>query len=256
MTVQFRFDLAPEEAVEFFHRKGLAVAFDWRDQWTVQHDTGFVVAKMADLDLLADVKTAVETAIAEGQTLAQFKKDLMPMLVRAGWWGQREQTDPATGKRELVQLGSARRLETIFRTNLMTAYSVGEWERIEETASDAPYLMYDAVGDKRTRDQHRSWDGLVLRWDDPWWREHYPPNGWNCRCSVIQLDEEDLRGLGKAGPDEAPPDKRREWVNRRTGEVMQIPTGVDPGFNYSPGRSRVPELRKLMEQKRQALETR
>ncbi|MGK9943764.1 phage minor head protein, partial [Salmonella enterica subsp. enterica] len=92
-------------------------------------------------------------------------------------------------------------------------YAAGEWAQIRDTARSAPYLMYDAVGDARTREQHRAWDGTVLRWDDAWWQTHRPPNGWNCRCTVIQLGERDLAALGKDGPDEAPPVKRREWVN-------------------------------------------
>lgn len=254
MAVEAQFDLPPAEAVAFLRTKGLKVTFAWQDQWAAEHELAFTVAKMADVDLLADVKQAVDDAIAEGQTLAQFKKLLMPRLMKAGWWGMREQVDPLTGETHLVQLGSARRIETIFRTNMMMSYSAGEWAQIEETAKQAPYLMYDAVDDNRTREQHRAWNGLVLRWDDPFWNSHRPPNGWNCRCSVIQLSQRDLRGLGKAGPDDAPPIEQREYINKRTGEVMQVPKGIDPGFDYNPGKSRAKELRRQMADKRQAFD--
>lgn len=251
-VVEARFDLPPEEAVRFFRRKGMRAGFDWRDVWQEEHDAAFTVAKMADVDLLADVRQAVDDAIANGHTLAQFRQALMPRLMKAGWWGQREQVDPVTGQRELVQLGSARRLETIFRTNLMTAYSAGEWAQIQETAEDAPFLMYDAVDDNRTREQHRAWNGIVLRWDDPWWNSHRPPNGWNCRCSVIQVSESDLRVMGKTA-DKAPPIKRREWVNKRTGEVMQVPLGIDPGWDYNPGATRQANLDQALAGKQRAL---
>lgn len=254
MAIEARFDLAPEEALRFFRAKGLRASFAWQDVWAAEHEAAFTVAKMADVDLLADVRDAVDAAIAEGQTLKQFSQALMPRLMKAGWWGVREQLDPLTGKTQLVQLGSARRLETIFRTNMMTSYSAGEWAQIESTAAAAPFLMYDAVDDNRTREQHRAWNGLVLRWDDPFWNSHRPPNGWNCRCSAIQLSQRDLRGLDKTGPDKAPPIKKREWVNRRSGEVMQIPVGIDAGFDYNPGKSRQPHLQQLLADKRKTFD--
>lgn len=252
MPIVARFDLPPEEAIAFFEQKGLRVSFAWQDVFAAEHESGFTVAKMADLDLLADVQQAVARALADGETLQQFKNALIPRMQAAGWWGIGEQVDPLTGKTREVQLGSARRLETIFRTNLSMAYSAGEWAQIEETAEDAPYLMYDAVDDNLTREQHRAWSGIVLRWDDPWWQTHRPPNGYNCRCSTIQLSDRDLKREGKSGPDKAPPIKRREWVNKRTGEVMQIPLGIDPGFDYNPGEGRVAELRHALEGKRAA----
>ena len=187
MPIEAAFDLPPEEAIAFFRDKELLTSFAWQDVWKAEHEIAFTVAKMADLDLLADVRDAVDEAIADGTTLADFKRRLIPLMEKAGWWGVQEQEDPLTGQKQLVQLGSPRRLETIFRTNMAMSYSAGEWQQIEETAEEAPYLMYDAVDDNRTREQHRAWNGTVLRWDDPWWQTHRPPNGWNCRCSVIQL---------------------------------------------------------------------
>ncbi len=252
MAIEARFDLPAEQALRFFRRKGLKASFSWRDVWKEENQASFTVAKMADIDLLAEVQRAITDALDHGGTKAQFAKELTPKLMKAGWWGQREQVDPVTGKTELVQLGSARRIETIFRTNVMTAYAAGEWEQIQEAAEDAPYLMYDAVDDNRTREQHRAWNGLTLPWNDPFWNTHRPPNGWNCRCSVIQVSDSDLRAMGKT-PDKAPPIKRREWVNKRTGEVMQIPLGIDPGWDYNPGADRQANLDQVLASKRQAL---
>jgi len=231
------FNLAPEQAVEFFRAKGLNPSFAWQDMLHEEHDRAFTVAKMLDLDLLSDVRDAVDRAISEGWTLKRFRDELAPELVRRGWWGRALMTDPATGEEKEVQLGSPRRLKTIYDTNLRTAYSAGHWERIEENRNTAPYVMYSAVLDARTRPQHRAWNGTVLRADDPWWKTHTPPNGWNCRCTVIQLNDRDLERLGKRAPDEAPPSPTRDWTNPRSGEIVQVPVGVDPGFGYAPGAS-------------------
>lgn len=43
-----------------------------------------------------------------------------------------------------------------------------------------------------------------------------------------------------------PTDETYEWTNPRTGEIEDVPRGIDPGWNYSPGESwvqaRSPEM--------------
>jgi len=181
--------------------------------------------------------------------LKRFRDELAPELQRRGWWGRQEMRDPDTGETREVQLGSPRRLKVIYDTNLRTAYAAGHWARIDANKRSAPYVLYSAILDGRTRAQHRAWNGKVLRADDPWWKTHTPPNGWNCRCTVVQLSERDLRKLGKTGPDEAPPAPTREWPNPRTGEIVQVPVGVDPGFGYAPGASRRADVAQLAMEK-------
>lgn len=242
MTVAIDFTLAPADAIDFFRGKGLQPTYAWQDMMREEHDAAFTVAKMVDVDLLEDVRGAVDKALSEGRTLRQFRDELEPELMRRGWWGRAEMIDPRTGERETVQLGSPRRLRTIFQTNVKTAYAAGQWQRIQDVAERRPYLMYDAVLDERTRPEHAEWDGTVLPADDPWWESHYPPNGWGCRCSVVQLDAAQLRRMGKSGPDERPPGTTRRETNPRTGEVRDVPTGIDEGWDYHPGRDRVAGL--------------
>lgn len=253
MALTFSLDLAPEAAVRFFRKKGLRRTFSWQDIWQEEHDAAFTVAKMMDIDLLRDVRDAVDYAIAKGETFADFRRKLEPELVRRGWWGQAEMLDPLTDELKHVQLGSVRRLETIFRTNMQMAYSAGDWEQITETADSAPYLMYDSVDDNRVRPAHKAWDGMVLRWDDPWWATHHPPNGWSCRCSTIQLSDSDLRIMDKS-PGSSPPVTTREFTNRRTGEITRVPDGIDPGFAYNPGASRIQQLQQQLADKQKAFD--
>ncbi len=145
--------------------------------------------------------------------------------------------DPLTGEIRDVQLGSPRRLRTIFNTNLRMAYARGRWQRIERTAEARPWLPYVAVLDARTRPEHLSWHGAVLPWDHEFWRTHYPPCGWYCRCTVMQLSADDLEAFGFA-PSAAPPDgwdETRPWVDRRNDRTVQVPVGIDPGFQHNPG---------------------
>lgn len=251
MAIEARFDLTPEKALKFFRAKGYITSFAWQDVWQQEHDAAFTVAKMMDVDLLRDVRRAVDQAIANGQTFEQFREQLEPVLADAGWWGNKEMVDPATGEKQLVELGTPRRLRTIFRVNMQTAYQAGHWQQIQDTKQDAPYLMYDAVDDGRTRPEHKAWDGTVLPVDDPWWQTHMPPNGWNCRCSVIQISAEQAKAMGKEVARNAPDNGSYQYTNPRTGEVSEVPKGVDPGWSYNPGASRVEYLQQQLDKKLQ-----
>ena len=226
--------VSPVEAVEHFRAKGYHLGFDWRDTAAGHHVASFTVAKVARLDILEDIRSAVDEAIADGMTFAQFQQRLEPTLRARGWWGRQEMIDPLTGERRLVQLGSPRRLRTIFDTNIRMATAHGRWTRIQRLKRVMPYLRYVAVLDARTRPDHALWHGTVLPVDHPWWETHYPPNGWHCRCLVVQLSDDDLRRYGySVSPD--PVVSARPWTNRRTGEIVQVPSGIDPGFAHNVG---------------------
>lgn len=226
--------LPPKEAVEYFRQKGYRIGFDYRDVWQQEHPAAFTVAKAMQIDLLKDVRDAVDSALLNGTTFADFKTTLTPNLVKRGWWGKQTMVDPITQEAKDVQLGSPRRLKVIYDTNLRTAHAEGQWARIQDTKAALPYLMYDHTPSTHERKEHASWDGLVLPADDPWWQAHYPVKAWGCKCRVIQLGQRQLdkRGLTVSS---APETQYVEYTNARTGETQQIPAGVDPAFNYPPG---------------------
>jgi len=225
----------PEEAIEHFRAKGYHVGFDWRDTDAAEHARSFTVAKAMRLDILEDIRAAVDTALAEGQSFASFVGELEPLLVKRGWWGRQPMTDPLTGETRIVQLGSLHRLRIIYDTNLRMAMAKGRWERIERVAPARPWLRYVSVRDARTRPQHRAWHGTVLPWDHPWWQSHYPPNGWRCRCTVMQLSDDDLEEFGLTPSQGPPPGQTTPWTNKRTGETVEVPVGIDPGFQHNVG---------------------
>ncbi|MCY3795428.1 MAG: hypothetical protein OXG51_13800, partial [Gammaproteobacteria bacterium] len=74
----------------------------------------------------------------------------------------------------------------------------------------------------------------VLPIDHPFWKTHAPPNGWNCRCTLVALSERDLDRYGLSLSQD-PGFDLRPWTNRRTGEIVQVPQGIDPGFAHNPG---------------------
>lgn len=229
--------LPPEQAIAFLEAKGYRVGFAWQDVWEAEHAVSFTVAKMMETDLLAEVHSSLVTALKDGQSFAQWRKGLEPMLQARGWWGQAAQTDPLTGEEKMVQLGSPRRLKTIFDTNIRMAMAAGQWERIERLAPARPFLRYVAVKDDRTRPEHVAWSGTILKVGNPWWDTHSPPCGYGCRCTLQQLSARDLERAGWTETAKPPPLDPRPWVNSRTGETLEVPAGVDPGFAYHKGKA-------------------
>lgn len=242
--------LPAAEAIAFFRQKGYRIGFDYRDVDREEHQAAFTVAKAMQLDLLQVIRAEVDKAIAEGITFADFSRSLGPKLQAAGWWGKQEMTDPLTGENKLVQLGSTKRMEVIFDTNLATAYSEGQWERIQRNKELFPFLQYVRSASTNPRHTHLAYAGLVLRADDAFWQSHLPIKEYGCKCSVIQHTARTLEREGlKEG--KAPPEVMRTVVNKRTGEIMQVPVGVDPAFNYPPGGRRA-SLEKMLADKQQA----
>ncbi|WP_052494012.1 phage minor head protein [Nitrosospira sp. NpAV] len=226
--------LPPKEAIAYFRQKGYKIGFNWQDVWQQEHQAAFTVAKAMQLDILRDIRSGIDAALANGTTFADFRNNLKPLLMQKGWWGRAEMTDPDTGKVKEVQLGSTRRLKTIYDTNLRTAHSEGQWERIQANKASLPYLQYSGNNSEHPRLQHAAWDGLILPADDPFYQAHMPVKAWGCKCRVIQLSQGmmDRRGLTVS---DAPVVPEYTFVNKRSGEVQQIPKGVDPAFHYPPG---------------------
>lgn len=273
-------DIIPKEALAWLKAKKLTPGFDYRDVWRDEHSIGFTVAKMTNLDLLSDVKSLVEEALAEGQSFAQFRDTLKPLLVKRGWWGQQEMNGPLTNESRVVQLGSDRRIRTIYETNMRTARSAGQWERIERTRRAMPYLLYTLGPSREHRAEHLKWADLCLPVDDPFWQTHIGPNGWGCKCGVRQVSKYEYEQMKTKGVTRnvqqlddnglptgqvtretvplrttAPEVKRVKWVNKRTGEEEMVPEGIDPGWDYNPGMARKAELERQLSQKQAAFDS-
>jgi SPP1 gp7 family putative phage head morphogenesis protein len=249
----------PEQALAYLQAKGNRLSWNWWEMQRAAQARSFTVAKLARQDILADIRKAVEKALAEGKTERWFRGELEEVLRKKGWWGKQVDVDPITGDAQLYQAGSYRRLETIYRTNMQTAYQAGRWKQFEENRERAPYLQYLAVRDSKTRPAHAALHGKVFHIDDPIWDIIYPPNGFNCRCRVraMSLKEVQKRGLTvitgseiheRDAPGKPPVDKRTgetvtDWKQRGVsipdpaipGERLYL--WADTGWDYNPGKA-------------------
>ena len=220
------------EQIAFFRAKlgNLIPTERWTDVWKSQHDRGWMVAGAQKADLLADMAGAVERVIAEGKSIDWFRQQFDQIVDDHGW--------AYTGERNW-------RTRTIYRTNMATSYAAGRLAQLRdpELQQLAPYWMYRHSDSVITpRPLHLSWDGLVLPADHPWFRSHYPPNGWGCQCRVVALT------AGQA--------QRQGRLTEPPNDGLQpdgTPNGIDRGWDYMPGDTVTDDVRRAVADKARAL---
>lgn len=92
-----------------------------------------------------------------------------------------------TKARDIVAIFNRAYLSAEYEYVVAAGQMASKWLDIKKGQSVAGYLEYSAVMDQRTRVEHSAMQGITLPVDHPFWDTHYPPNGWNCRCSVIPV---------------------------------------------------------------------
>jgi len=236
------------EALAFFRAKLNLPTQRWDDLLGAAHDRAFVVAGAMQADLLADLRAAVDSALANGTTYEQFGKDFKKIVAERGWTGW-------TG--EGSKAGEAWRARVIYDTNLFASYSAGRTRQMKEVAERRPYWRYrHSPASVVPRAEHLAWDGVILKHDDPWWATHSPPNGFGCKCFVETLAERDLKkqGLEVTPTADIPYNRSVTKVNPATGEEYTVPEGVDRGWDYAPGANRATPLYDLIAGKLPAMD--
>lgn len=199
------------EQIKFFREKLNLPTARWDDILAAANDHAFVVAGATSAALLEDLHEALNDAIENGQTIQSFTKIFDEIVAKNGWTGW---TGQGTKK------GRAWRTRIIYETNIRTSYAAGRWQQDQEVKDEKPYLLYKhSDGVFAPRLLHLKWDGLVLPVDHVWWKTHYPPNGFGCKCQVFSLSKDDLiqRGLLVTPTNRIPPGQ------------------PDKGWDYAPG---------------------
>lgn len=245
------FKKPPESVIAFFREKGIRgpdAHWDWSDTMRHAHDRAFVVAKATSLDIVKDIKDSMTKAMQEGQSFKTWSKNITPTLQAKGWWGKQMVVNPQTGEEKLSQLGSQRRLETIYRTNMATSYAAGHHAKQMQTVEDLPFWRYlaRAPGPNR-RKEHQALHNIVKRWDDPFWLTHKPVNDYGCQCTTESMDDLDVEREFKKPVDQVvvpskPEDFQTKTVEVQGKQVQVVGYKVNgtlvfprPGFDYAPG---------------------
>ena len=223
------FGVLPKAALRFLRGKGLKTSNHWTDVWREEHAVAFTAARMTRLSLVQETRRELVKALEAGETMDTFRARLQPFLERRGW------------ARDIARAPRGgdipTRLARIYRANMRSARAAGQWDRIQRTKQLMPFLVYELGPSRDHRPEHEAWAGTCLPVDRPFWQTAMPPNGWGCECRVRQITKAERDRLVKAGKvtTEAPALPTREWTNPATGEVHQVPQGIDPGWDTNPG---------------------
>ncbi len=178
----------------------------WRDLRGALHDRAFVVAGATKAALLAELAEAVAAAVAEGLSIDEFRRRFDDIVARHGW----HYRGPHNWRTRIV-----------YATNAATSYAAGRLAQLREGGFRFWIYRHSHLS-LEPRPEHLAWDGTALPPEDPWWRTHFPPNGWNCRCYVVGArDTAAARRLGATRFDRpTPPGDTR---------------GIDEGWDHAPG---------------------
>lgn len=103
------------------------------------------------------------------------------------------------------------------------------WESFED--GDKYYLQYRTANDDRVRDSHRVLHDITLPKSDPFWDSYFAPNGWRCRCTVVQV----LSYLN----DKSDPKKAIELGEKATTKLGKKGENKLAIFRFNPAKQKV-----------------
>jgi len=132
--------------------------------------------------------------------------------------------------RDILELYNETYLRAEYNSAIAQGRTASQWQEIQRDKAALPMLTYHTVGDAVVRPTHRELDQITRPVDDKFWDVHMPPNGWNCRCDVLQSDDEvktDLRGFKT--PEDVP-----EIFRFNAGKERIIFSEKHPYFKIAP----------------------
>lgn len=168
------FEMKFEEAIKAFSDK-TPILYETIEKITEEIRTNcFWLKKSTDLEITNKVFKSLKRNLDQGGTFKEWIKNSENILAKAG----------------LAEDGYY--LETVYRTNLQSQYSIGNYMQQMEVVDEYPYWQYSSVIDDDTSDICKKLNGKVYKNDSPFWKIYYPPNHFRCRSSVISFSKAEL----------------------------------------------------------------
>ena len=162
------------EAVEYLKKRDVIKKVDYNKLSDKMRFRAFTASRIADGDLLKRINSELIKNVNDGKGLKNFlsltKTDILDKVGMGaggqGWYW-----------------------ETVYRTNVQTAYNTGRMMGFEE---DKPLaLHFVGIEDSRQTDVCHSLSNVIRPYDDPLWEKYIPPLHFGCRSTVRAIYDED-----------------------------------------------------------------
>jgi SPP1 gp7 family putative phage head morphogenesis protein len=118
-------------------------------------------------------------------------------------------------------------LEAEYQFAVASSQTANKWADF----SDDYNLQYRTAGDQRVRDSHDKLRDTTLPKSDPFWDSFMPPNGWRCRCTVVEVLPEDYKVSDSK--------KAIEQGNLATSQIGKDGKNKLAIFRFNPGKDKV-----------------
>lgn len=79
-------------------------------------------------------------------------------------------------------------LESEYNLSIAVGQNSAQYHRFLAQKADFPFVEYQTAGDNKVRNQHQLLDGRIFNLNDPEAMKLWPPNGYNCRCEMLQTN--------------------------------------------------------------------
>lgn len=207
-------DFVFTEAVDYLKSKLTMTSDEYKKLGDDCKSKAFTVSGYSSTEILQTFLDTLSKAAEEGQTKEQFREKMNTFLTENGY----DAMNPW-------------KADTIFRTNIQTAFNVGHYESMtnDTTIKLRPYWQYETAADGNVREAHAIMHGRVYPANDPIWDIWYPPNGFRCRCMVKSLTKRQVEQRGLRIENDLPYD-----IDKDTGEIL--PSFPDKGFSRNPAK--------------------
>jgi SPP1 gp7 family putative phage head morphogenesis protein len=209
----------------------------------------FTITGITRADALQRIRDRI-AELPQGADWAEIRNDIVAEM--SPYMVDPEADIETRGKQ---QDAAVRKANMLIRHHGFQAYQAANYDLMDRQRDALPYWQYLTVGDDNVRESHRALNGLVLPANSPFWRDHYPPWDWGCRCQVIPIDREtygmiaggELEGRAISDTQLKELEQNGRLAIPESGQVVSVlPRQANNAYRWHPSDMRIPveDLRK------------